>query len=104
MDQLTKGYVPDTLALFFSFGYQAFFQQGSLFIIITYFLPSKLCTAYLYVLHTFSVSKQQKKNPRKLGKTNIQNMWQEVTCYLPCRFLSKEISKAVSNSKTKSIQ
>jgi hypothetical protein len=29
--QLTKGYVPETFALFFSFGYQAFFLQGSLF-------------------------------------------------------------------------
>jgi hypothetical protein len=46
----------------------------------------------------FSVLKQQ-KNLCKLGKTNIQNMWQEVTSYLPCRILSKEMSKAVSSRK-----
>jgi hypothetical protein len=34
----------------------------------------------------------------------MQNMWQEVTSYLHCRCLSKEISKAVSNSKNETIQ
>jgi hypothetical protein len=43
--------------------------------------------------------KTNQKNPRKLRKTNVQNMWQKVTSYLPCRF---EIGKAVSNSKNES--
>jgi hypothetical protein len=41
------------------------------YIRLTHFLPSKF-------LRTFSASKQQ-NNPQKLCKTNIQNMWQEVT-------------------------
>jgi hypothetical protein len=52
-------------------------------------------------LRTFSASKQ--KNSRKLCKTHVQNMWQEVTSYLPCRFFSKEISKVASSSKNESI-
>jgi hypothetical protein len=57
-----------------------------------------------FVLITFSVSKQQ-KNPHKLCKTHAQNK----TCgrKLPAislaKFMSKEISKAVSNSENDSI-
>jgi hypothetical protein len=50
----------------------------------------------------FSVSKQQ-KNPRKLCKRHVENMWQEVTSYLSCQILSKMFSKAVSSSKNESI-
>jgi hypothetical protein len=68
---------------------------------MTHFLPSK--SPHNLFLPTFSVSKQR-KNPLKLCKTYVQNMQQEVTSYHPCRILSKEISKAVRNSKIESIQ
>jgi hypothetical protein len=49
----------------------------------TYFLPSKLCVTYSYV-HS------QSQNNRKIH-VNFANQpfktWQEVTSYLPCRFL-----------------
>jgi hypothetical protein len=43
----------------------------------------------------------QSQNNRKFHvnftyETHNQSMWQEVTSYLPCRFVSKAISKAVS--------
>jgi hypothetical protein len=51
----------------------------------------------LFILSTFSVSKQQ-KNPQKLFKLNVQIVLQEVISHTPCKFNPKEISKAVWNS------
>jgi hypothetical protein len=68
---------------------------------LTRFPPSKLRTTYSYRAF-FSVSKQQ-KHSHKLRKAHVQNMTQEVTSYLPCRFFGKENSKAVSNSKNESV-
>jgi hypothetical protein len=41
----------------------------------THFLPGKISTTYSYV-HS-QPQNNNKKNPRKLCKTNIQNIWQE---------------------------
>jgi hypothetical protein len=53
-------------------------------------------------LRTFSVSKQP-INSGKLWKTHIQNVTESYQL-LPLHILSKEISKAVSNSKNESIE
>jgi hypothetical protein len=49
----------------------------------------------------------QSQNNRKIHvnfAARVQNMWQEVTSYLDYRFLSKDVSKAVSTSKNESME
>jgi hypothetical protein len=70
-------------------------------IILIHFLTTKLCTTYSYV-HSQSQN-NIKIHVNFANHNSNQNMWQEVTSYIPCRFFAKEISKAVSNSKNESI-
>jgi hypothetical protein len=60
-------------------------------------------TNYAQLIPTYILSLKTTENPKENLQRHIQNMWQEVISYLPCRFLSKEITKAVSNSKNESI-